>query len=198
MANLDTPFGLKPIRHKNGAPYNGAYTEYYLPAAYAVALFVGDAVLVNGESNAAAINDNGPGTLPVVIKAVATTLVSGVIVGFAPDPDNLSKIYNPASNERIVYVADDPELVFEAQEDGVTTPIAAASVGLNCDLIFTHGGSTATGISGMELDSDTVNTTNTLPWRILRLINRVDNALGENAKWEVMVNLHTQRAIAGI
>jgi len=200
MSNSDTPLGLTPIKHSNGAPYNGAYSEYYVPSTYATALFVGDTVLVTGTSNTAGYKGNEAGTLPEINKSAAAGggYISGVIVGFEPLPDDLSKTYNPASTERIVYVADDPDLVFEIQEDGDTTPLAATSVSNNADLIFTHSGSTATGKSGIELDSSTINTTNTLQLKVRRLVNRANNAIGEFAKWEVTINLHTQRYLTGI
>lgn len=200
MANKDTPLGLVPIRHSNGAPYNGAYSEYYVPSTYATALGVGDPVIITGTSNTAAYKGNAPGTLPEINKATAAggNYISGVIVGFNLLPDDLSKTYNAASTERIVYVADDPDLVFEIQEDSAGTVLDATDVGLNVDLVYTHSVSTTSGKSGAELDRSTVNTTSTLQLKIRRLVNRVDNALGDSAKWEVTINLHTQRYLTGV
>lgn len=200
MSNKDQPLGFIPLRHKNGAPYNGACMPYYVPSTYATALFVGDAVLITGTSNTAAVKGNPPGTLPEINKATAAggTYISGVIVGFEPDADNLDRTHNPASTERIVYVADDPDLVFEIQEDSGGTVLDATDVGLNADMVYTHTGSAITGKSGVELDRSTIATTNTLQMKVLRLVNRVDNDLGDSAKWEVMINLHTQRYLTGI
>jgi len=200
MANTDAPLGLVPKRHINGAPYNGAMNAYYVPSDYAVALFVGDAVIITGTSNDTAYLGNAPGTLAEVNKATAAggNYLSGVIVGFNPLADDLTKTYNAASTERIVYVADDPDLIFEIQEDSAGTALAATSVGLNADLVFTHSGSTVTGKSGMELDRSTAATTNTLQLKIKNLANRVNNDIGDSAKWEVSINLHTQRYTTGI
>jgi hypothetical protein len=129
--------------------------------------------------------------------AAGSTYLTGFIVGFNVLADDLTKLYNPKSTERIAYVADNPDLVFEIQEDGGGTVLDATDVGLNADLVFTHGGSTVSGKSGMELDRSTVHTSNALKLKILRLVNRLDNALGDNAKWEVMINLHSQRYITG-
>ena len=200
MANKDTPLGLVPVRHSNGAPYNGAVNPYYLPADYAVAAFVGMPVVITGESNDTEYKNNGPGTLPEINKATAAggNYLSGSIVGFDILDNDLEKMYNPASTERIAYVADDPDLVFEVQEDSGGTVLDATDVGLNVDLVYTHSGDTVTGKSGAELDRSTVNTTNTLQLKIRNLVNRVDNALGDSAKWEVTINLHTQRYLTGI
>lgn len=197
MANKDAAQGLIPIKHSNGAPYNGAYREYYVPSTYATALFVGDPVVITGTGNATEVFGNAIGTLPEVNKSGAGTLITGVIVGFNPLPDDLTKTYNAASTERIVYVADDPDLIFECQEDSVGNAITITEVGFNCELIFGTG-STTSGKSHVELDSSGAATTNTFNIKIMRLVNRVDNAIGDNAKWEVCINLHTQRAILGV
>ena len=200
MANVDSPFGLRPIRHKSGAPYNGAARPYYIDVGYGTALFIGDPVIrVAGGSNAAAVKVPGAGsfaigTLPSVEKAAAgdTNRITGVIVGFAPLPTNLDLKHNTASTERVAYVCDDPDIVFEIQADGA---IPAASVGLNAVLIFTHSGSTTTGLSGVELDttSDVPAADASNQLLILRAVNREDNDTTLSfAKVEVMINQHTE------
>lgn len=200
MPNVDSPFGLRPIRHKSGAHYNGAANPYYIAAGYATALFIGDPVIrVTGGSNTAAVKVPGGGTfgigtLPSVEKATAGdgNRITGVIVGFSPNPDNLSLKHNTASTERVAYVCDDPDVVFEIQADGA---IPAASVGLNAVLIYTHSGSTTTGLSGVELDttSDVPAADASNQLLILRAINREDNDTTSTwAKVEVMINQHTE------
>jgi hypothetical protein len=204
MANADTPFGLRPIKHRNGAPYNGAVNAYYVPDDYATALFVGDPVVKVGTSNAAAVEAPGAGsfgigTLPSINKAAAgtTNRITGVIVGFAPDPNGLERIYNPASTERVVYVCDDPDVIFEAQVDGTLT---ADMIGLNAVLVYTNAGSTTTGRSGAEISIGTAPATTVgFQVNLLRVVNRVDNELGEFAKVEVRINTHTEtNAVTGI
>ena len=201
MANNDTRFGLRPIRHRNGAAYNGAFSAYYVPSTYATALFIGDVVTKTGTANTANVSAPGAGdfvigSLPEVNKTAAGdgNAITGVIVGFAPDPDNLGRIYNPASTERVVYVADDPDLVFEVQADGA---IPATSIGLNAVLIYTHAGSTTSGLSGAELDttSDAPAADASNQLTIQRMVNRVDNEpnLIHN-KVEVKINNHTEVA----
>lgn len=200
MANVDSPFGLKPLRYKSGLPYNGAAVPMYIASTYATALFIGDPVIkVAGGSNAAPVTVPGAGsfnigTLPNVEKAAAgdTNRITGVIVGFAASPTALENQYNTASTERVAYVAIDPQIVFEIQADGA---IPAASVGLNAVLIFTHAGSTASGLSGVELDTTVdapaADASNQL--LILQAVNRddVDTTL-THAKVEVLINQHTE------
>lgn len=199
MANTDTPFGLRPIRHRNGAAYNGAANPYYIPASYATALFIGDAVVKTGTSNttyveAASVGGFQPGTLPEINRATAGdgNRITGVIVGFAALPSNLEHKHNPASTERVALVCDDPDVIFEIQADG---SVAATSAGLNAVLIYTHAGSAFTGMSGAELDttSDAPAADASNQLLILRAANRADNDIASaNSKWEVLINQHTE------
>jgi len=200
MANPDTPFGLRPIRHRNGAPYNGAANPMYVNAAYATALFIGDPVIkVAGGSNAARIAVPGAGTfeigtLPSIEKATAGdgNRITGVIVGFAADPTALEQKNSPVSTEAVALVCDDPDVIFEIQADGA---IPAASIGLNAVLIYTHAGSTTTGLSGAELDttSDAPAADASNQLLILRAANREDNDTTlTHAKVEVLINQHTE------
>lgn len=200
MANADTPFGLKPVRHKGGAPYNGAANPYFIPSSNATDLFVGDPVVITGTANTAQIKRVGGdfeiGTLPVVAKATAgaTNRISGVIVGFM-SVTHESPVYGAASTDRVALVADDPDLVFEAQADDA---LAVTGIGANADLVFTHSGSTITGISGVEVDSSTSAVGATLQVRVLRFANRADNEANSAAnKVEVMINLHTMTTGVG-
>lgn len=195
MANVDAPFGLRPIRHKSGAPYNGACERYVAASGYATDLFVGDPVVITGNSNSAAVRGYQPGTLSEVEKATAGdgNAITGVIVGFEPVDGFDSPIYGPASTQRILLVADDPDLVFLIQDDGAAA-LTADSVGLNAVLIYTHSGNTTTGRSGVELDTNSdppaADASNQL--FIQRLYNVPDNELAVHAKWEVTINQHTK------
>ena len=181
MANVDRVNGFKPVKHLNGSPYNGAYTEYAVAAGDGTALFVGDAVKLAGSADA-----DGVAT---VIAAAATNPVVGVVVGFGVDPTNLdTPQYRAANTARKVYVADARDLVFEVQADAA---IAVTSVGLNTDLVATSGGSTVTGASGMELDASEVATTATLVFKILGFPRRADNEINAtDNKVLVMINAH--------
>ena len=197
--NTDTPFGLKPIKHKGGAPYNGAFNPYLIPASDSQAMFIGDVVLKTTTANAARVQapEAGTfeiGTLPQCIRATVGTTerITGVIVGFAPDPDGLGRTHRLASTERIAYVCDDPDMMFEVQGEGT---VAATDMGLNAVLIYTHAGSAVTGRSGAEFDCGTTTamaTTVGFQLCLHRLANRPDNFIGANAKVLVTINTHTE------
>lgn len=202
MANADAAFGLRPVKHRSGAPYNGAANPYYKPASYATAMFVGDPALVTGTSNTAEVTFPGvgnfiAGTLPEINVAADTGDISGVVVGFGTDPNALELAYSPASTEAIVWLADDPDLMFEVQEDSVGGALAATDVAQNSNLVA-GSGSTVTNLSGWEIDSSDANTTNTLQVRLERLVNRADNEIGTNAKWLVSILQHSSRNATGV
>lgn len=203
MANKDTPFGLRPIRMKGGSPYNGAVNPYYKNADYATAVFVGDCVTKQGNTNAAVVEAVGgtfqPQTLPEVKRTTPgasnsdAERITGVVVGFGPNPDNLSTVHSPASTEAVVQVCDDPNVVFEIQVDAA---LAATEISLNAILIDAQNGSTVTGLSGTEMDggsgtSPAANASYQL--LILRGVNREDNdSTLIWAKYEVMISVHTE------
>jgi hypothetical protein len=203
MPNSNSPFGLKPVRHLLGLPMNGAVQPMFIPAGYATALFIGDPVVkTTGGSNTALVKAPGLGefaigTLPEINKATAagtTNRLTGVIVAFAANPDNLQLVHRPASTERLAFVCVDPFVVFEIQADGA---VAAADMGNNAQLIFTQAGSTFTGLSGVELDSTTLAATATHQLKVLKAVNRVDNDTTiTRAKVEVLINLHTEMNIS--
>lgn len=198
MANVDSPKGLVPTKHKSGAPYNNSFNYYYIPDTEASALFIGDPVIITGTANTTSVGGFQAGTLPEVTKASfgATNRISGVIVGFQADVDtNLSRIFNPATTERVVFVADDPDLSFEVQDDG-SASLDATAIGANANLVDGTG-STVTGLSGVELDATTPAADATFQLKIERLIPREDNELGTNSKLEVTINLHTKSTGVG-
>jgi hypothetical protein len=198
MANVDTPFGLRAIGHPLGLS-KARITAYAVASDYATALFPGDPVIKTSTANAAEISAPGVGTVPAgtmsqVEKATAgtTNRITGVIVGVAANPDNLSRRYLPASTGGIVFVNNDPLTEYEIQADGA---IAATQIGLNAVLIYTNTGDTNTGQSGAELDSGTTTapaTTVGFQMQILGLVPRADNEVGANAKVRVRINQHTE------
>lgn len=208
MANNDTPRGLWPRRHRNGAPYNGAANPYHVPSSDTNDMFLGDPVVVTGTANTGgvALNDGDfqnqfqAGTLPAVQLATAGAGndLTGVIVAVGASPSSgLENKHRAASTEAVVWVADDPDLVFEAQEDSVGSTLAATDVARNVNLVAGTG-STITGLSAWEIDSSSAGTGTTLQCRIERLANRVDNEIGAQAKWEVSILQHSMRNKTGV
>jgi len=196
MANANTPMGLRPVRYLNGAPWNGQVQRYLLPATAGTDYFIGDPVTLAGDAGAypSFVNGIPTGGMPTISIGLAGATCIGAIVGFEPDPNRLDLIYRLASTARVALVADDPNLIFEAQEIGTGTPLTSAEVGLNINFVAATG-SAVTGLSGYVLNNATEATTDTLNCKLLRLVLREDcEGYGAFAKWEVTLNNHAFRA----
>jgi hypothetical protein len=201
MANTSRVNGFRPVKHLNGAPYNGKAGIYEVPAGEAIPVFVGDLVVLSGSAatsyfpaveapvTAAATSGAFVGAVVGILNAkmdpVSGTMTAGSISLDTPQ-------YRAASTKQFVLVADEPGLVFEAEADAA---VALASVGLNVGVVEGDGsaslGSTTTGASGMQVDASSVNTTSTLPLQIVGFPNRVDNEPNAtyNKVW-VRINTH--------
>jgi len=199
MANVDRAFGLKPVQHLDGSPWNGKVNMYFIPSTYGTALFVGDPVISGGTAGAAGTVVNGLDVegMSTIAAPTAGSTLRGVIVGFLPLQTNLETLHNPASTNRIALVCDAPDAVYEVQEDSDTSTIQATEVGMNADMITYAAGSTTTGRSIVELDSSTA-TSGAAQFRILGLAKRPGNILGSFAKWLVVINEHEFKTAVGV
>lgn len=193
MANTNAAFGGKLVGSLLGAPINGMANTYTAPASYATDIFIGDPVVVTGARSSGYQNVN-------VATAGATNQITGFVVGFIPTPGIISLGYGAASTLRYVLVADNPEAVFELQEDAVGGAIAEASIGLNINLV-SGSGSTFTKKSGWMIDSSSAGSDATYQMIIRDIVTRVDNeSATAYAKYICSINLHTRRlgAVAGL
>lgn len=206
MANTSRPTGFKPVKHINGSPYNGQCNFYAVATDEGTAIFVGDLVKING---GAASN------LPAISRGAANNVMVGCVVGVLPagmDPvegkmstGSMSLDY-PTSGfvaatpgvVRYVLVCDDPEIIMEAQADDDTSTIVATQLMANFNVVATAG-TTTTGVSNMQVDSNTGATTNTLPLQLVGFPNRVNNEVGVlNQKVLVKFNTHQYKATTGV
>lgn len=186
MANVSRVNGLHPVRYLNGATYNGAMNQYFIPSGNASNVFVGDAVKADTTGDTAAAGGLAKG-IQSVAPAAAGDAILGVVMGFAIDPTNLNTPqYRTASTGRYVLVCDDPNVLYEVQTSNGT--LGLADVGLNAS-IAVAAGSTTTGSSGVTLDVATAATTATLALKIMGFTQRVDNEVAAaNAKVVVKIN----------
>lgn len=202
MANVNTPFGLKPIQYAGGSPWNGQARRYHIPSTDGNAFAIGDPVKLAGSSDT-------KGVASITLCAAgggAAAPILGVIVGaggvtyggMSADPGNLNTTVIPATKAKDYYVlvADDPDIVFEIQEIGTGTALAAAAVGLNANFV---AGTNSGYLSGFTLGNDAEAATATLDLKLLGLVQRPGNAFGAYAKWEVQINNHQFRTgVAGL
>lgn len=142
----------------------------YEKDASAVAIYPGDFVTLE--------TDGGIG--------VATTS-QALILGVAAE-------YSAASTRKADFlVYDHPDQKYTIQDDSDTTGMTQASIGANADITVTTG-NTTTLRSAHEIDSNTINTTNTLALKILGLhpieAGSFATTTGEWRKWIVKINSH--------
>lgn len=190
MANTDNASGLRPVRTGLGSPYNGAANKYYVPASDGTAIYLGGLVKPGGSADA-------DGVMGVTGNVATGDAVVGVVVGIdamlgAGAGGRDSTVYRVASTERYVYVADDPNIVFEVQSDGVGGDLVAADIGNTADLTGFTAGSTVTGRSTIEIDTSTATASGdgTQDVVILGVMPRADNEFSTNVKCLVRLNNH--------
>jgi len=184
MASVSRANGFRPVKTVLGAAYNGQSNVYFVPSTDSTVIMVGDAVKLAGDARAAT-------GAPTVTRAGATDVPVGIVVGILftgvgdttnmpPVSDLNTPVYRRASTDRYLLVCDDPNVVYEVQFAG--TSVAAATITANVGLngqFTTTAGSTASGASGMQLDSSGLATTATLPLKIVGFANRPDNIPGD-------------------
>lgn len=197
MANIDAPFGLRPIQSDVGGGNPFKLTKYAVANNYGTALYRGDPVLITGTATADPIDGK---VLANVGRAATSGYITGVIVevvssnGVAGTVLGEQNVYIPASTGGYVLVNDDPNTKYEIQVDG---SLAVTDIGQTADVIFTHAGSTVTGQSGAELDTADIATGAMLVIEGVRNQNRND-LTGSNAVAIVRINQHQHRYTTGV
>lgn len=185
MASVSRINGFRPVKHINGSSWNGQAEVAFVPASDATVIMVGDSVQLAGDARAAT------GVPTVTRQATATGASFGIVVGILfsgmgdvtnvpPVSDLNTPVFRRASTDRYVLVCTDPTVIYEVQYAGTSVAAATitANVGLNGQFTLTAG-NTATGASGMQLDSAGLATTATLPLKIVGFPNRPDNLPGD-------------------
>lgn len=181
MANVDAPRGAKPAFHLAGGVIRAR--GYTIASAYGTGIFTGDLVK--------AVTAGG------IEAAAATNRVIGVFAGVQyVDPQGEQKFsrYWPAAQvatEIMGTVYDDPQIVFEMQADGAVTVDDRFNL---ADHVTTHAGNTATGQSGMEVNSSTG--TGAALLRILDKVEAPNNDWGANV--DLLVQIHEHEYSTGV
>jgi len=160
MANKDSAFGCKPVRMMSGAPYSGGQSRYRIASGATTPIFQGDLVT---QLTAGVIGRHAAsGTVPIV------GVFNGVSYTDPTSGEQVFKNYYPGSisaSDIVASVIDDPNVVFEIQADAA---FPVADLFGNFEIVEgSPVGSTASGISNLELDVTTGATTATLPLKAL-------------------------------
>lgn len=172
--SVSAPYGFVPVKMVSGAPYVGVMRLYKIASAYGTNIFKGDAVtLVTG------------GTVERDTADAAMTPI-GIFMGCTySDPVTGQKLFSnywPAStvaSDAQAYVVDATDVLFKVAvvSSGTTIgDLAITDIGANVAGVD-NTGSTITGNSKCAI-SDTSATTNTLPFRIVELVEETKNSSG--------------------
>ncbi len=198
MPNANKPAGLSPVQYLNGAPWNGGGRMYYIASSNPNAFAIGDPVVLAGSSDA-----NGVPEITLATAGAGNSIVGAIVSGagattfggeYGVPAD--APVVIPATKTRAYYVlvADDPNIIFEVQEQNTGTPLTAAEVGNNANLV---AGANNGYVSGWQLDNAGEGTGVTLQVKLLGLSQypggAAVNAFGLLAKWLVLINNHCYR-----
>ena len=180
MANVDAPNGAKPVRHLTGGVIRAREWKIIGDGNASSNIFTGDFVKLQSSG--------------YITVAAAGNRLLGVFAGCkytASDGTPKFAKYWPASTATLgsadvtAYVYDDPNIVFAIQGDGTD---AFTQVG-NLANVLATAGSTTTGQSKMELDTDNIGT-GTANLRILGITDDPKNSWGANTEQEVLIHEH--------
>lgn len=171
MASAATPYGMRPVGASGLSPFGAnSVRQYRLTVDNDVAIYTYAPVVIV----AGAIN--GSDTAPAAGTLSANSPL-GVCVGVQYTDPTLKYTLNgttvPANcitagyTNVLISVLDDPNALFMMQANGAVTQ---AEIGLNTDIV-TFTGNSITGYSTMAC-SGTAATTNTLPLRIVDIVNQ--------------------------
>lgn len=196
MPNTNAPFGFQHVSSGGGGAPTYGQSLRKIASGNATAIFFGDAV----------VPVTGAATGYITRATASTVAMAGIFVGCRYLSTASKRIifsnYWPGSDANgdvDAYVIDDPNARFRVQAD--STGITFAKVGQNAQLIA-GAGNTATGISGMTLNSTTA-TTATFPFIITGLVTDPAGANGTDATSgynivEVQFNNQIFRQLTGI
>lgn len=191
MANVNRPAGFVPREYLNGAPWSGQARLYSIAAAYNVALYIGDPVISSGTSDANGVQGIALGAGSGALRGVIVGL--GTREGLLGNPGNLDITYRPAAAQSSVWyamVVDDPNVLFEIQEESNSTALAATDIGLNQISLLGTGNGYVSGWLLRSAAGATPNTTATLQLRLMGLSRVSGNEFGAYAKHLVKINVH--------
>jgi len=171
MANTNAPFGFRQYSGTGSVP---TYEQVvmYIASANTTDIFFGDPVvpLNTGYITQATSNSVQIAGIFVGCKYLSTSQKRTVWSNYWPGSD--------ASADVEAYVVNDPNAKFLAQTD--STGAAFGDINANCGFAI-GSGNTSTGISGAYLDISTKGTTDTLPFRIISLVQNPPGSFGTEA-----------------
>lgn len=177
MSNLNTPYGLRPVRHLTGGTIRNS--AYAIKTGTAQNIFTGDPVEIDTDAGFIQLAD-ADANAPV-----------GVFAGCKYKDATGKMIFSPiwptgiAATEIEALVYDDPNIVFGMQSDG-TTATTAASVGV------AYNSTIVAGVASIGRSKTVLKPggTTTPAFMVKGLVNKPDNTWGLYSEVEVLIVRH--------
>ena len=215
MANVASPYGLRPINLIGGQPYAGSIREFKLSTNNTAALFSGDVIQLTSAGNPQALTSSPTAIKIPATAADATAGVVGVMVG--------ARYVNPATKQSLwgqyvpanaitsgytdvyIQVVDDPDTLFRIQGSaafGSLTNGGYGAIGKNAALGNFSAGNTATGNSGVNLvigtNGGSLAATSTLAMRIVDVVRDTINDAYPDLIVKFNVGVHSYQNSLGV
>ena len=199
MANDDTIAargGMLPVQFPVG---NYRRTLYKLTTSATAAVFIGQPMDLNATG----------GVVPASVGD--QTYILGPVVGFvdtnkagiADGQDSLTQGgYLPANKDAFCVIADDPDQLFQIQEDTGGSALAQTNVGNTAAIVpRTSSGNTTTGYSTFELDRSDAAADNSGSLLVIGLVDVMNsdgtsNAFGDKADLLVKIKHHRHNGLS--
>lgn len=172
MPAIAAPYGLVPVRRRDGLPATGALTTYNI-ASGAAAMFRGSPVRIN--------TANGT-VVPVTSSVMGTSprdMYVGVFNGCEYTDATGNRVHSnffpngTVTSDAVAYVIDDPNVVFKIQAQAADFNALAAR-GQRFEISQFASGNTVTGRSTARLDT-AAGAGDTKPYVVVGIYNAPDN-----------------------
>ena len=171
MANTNAPYGFRQYQGTGSAP-TYEQVSVLIAAADTTKVYFGDPVVPLNTGYVAQASSNSVQIAGIFVgcKYLSVSQKRTVWSNYWPGADN--------NGDVTAYIVNDPNAKFVAQTDAT----GAVQGDVNANVGFAIGtGNQSNGISGAYVDMSTVNTTATLPFRIVSLVTQPPGAPGTEA-----------------
>lgn len=201
MANVNRPFGLMPVETLSGR--EPSVHRYHIPSSDGSAYYIGSPVILAATGDARGVPSVAIGAASGVFVGSVVSVEPANINGIAQAGTTLdtTQVSIPATKTRdyYVYVADDPNQIFEIQCGATATNLVTTKLNNNFNVTIAAPSPATSPQSATIVDNATINTTNTLPMRMMGLAQRENNELGAYQVVRCKINTHAYaNAIAGV
>jgi len=179
MSATATPYGFNPINLIGGQPYAGGTRQIKIASGYATNIFYGDVVAIGTDGTIQKVTTTGadatPNNFPAGVIGIFLGCAYTETTGLRYFLTRQNWVAGTVANDAMSYVCADPDALFQVQANGSLTQ---AALGANIAVVQ-GAGNTATGVSGVTLNTATVGTSTFLPFRIVDFVNSTTSQVGD-------------------